>query len=343
MKYSSTEKLEIIRLVEGSSHSVTGTVRELGVPRSSFYRWYSAYLDGGLDALEGERPGPRRQFWNRIPDEERERVVEKALERPELSPRELAWQIIDEEGSYISESSVRRILKSYDLLTSPAYIVLKAADRFQHPTKRVHQLWQTDFTYFRVTRWGWYYLTTILDDYSRYIVSWKLCTTMAATDVTNLLDAAVAKTGVENVPVRYRPRLLSDNGPCYISQELREYLKDREMDHTRGRPYHPMTQGKIERYHRTLKNVINLRNYYQPGELEREIERFVQYYNHERVHESLKNLTPADVYVGRGREILTAREKIKRQTLLRRKRYNCGLSVKNESVLLPASIRESVL
>jgi putative transposase len=342
MRYSPAEKQEIIRLVEGSALPVKRTLEELDVPRSSFYRWYKAYVDGGLDGLENEKPAPRR-FWNRIPEWERERVVERALARPELTPRELAWQITDTERTYISESSVYRILKRFDLVTSPAYVVLSASDKFANPTRRVHQLWQTDFTYLKVTGWGWYYLSTVLDDYSRYIIAWKLYTGMAASDVIDLLDEAVARTGATDVPIRHRPRLLSDNGPCYISKELREYLEDQGMGHTRGRPLHPMTQGKIERYHRTLKNLVLLQNYYQPGELEREIERFVKYYNHERVHESLQNLTPADVYEGRAREILTARQRLKLQTLQRRRRYNRGLPPRKEVLIRPADIRECVL
>ena len=225
-------------------------------------------------------------------------------------------------------------------MTSPAYIVLAAKDRFDHPTRRVHELWQTDFTYLKIIGWGWYYLLTVLDDYSRYIIDWKLFTSMGTEDVKELLDRAIEKTGVRSVPVRHRPRLLSDNGSAFISGELRAYLEERGLTHTRGKPYHPMTQGKIERYHRTLKNVVTLQNYYLPGELEREVGRFVEYYNHKRFHESLKNLTPADVYGGRGREILTARERLKRQTLRRRRRYNMNLPERKEELILPALFRE---
>jgi len=321
MRYSPSEKLEIIRLVEQSDLPVRATLEQLDVARSSFYNWYRRYLETGPDGLETRKPRARR-FWNRIPDHERERVREVALDRPELSPRELAWQITDQEGWYISESSVYRILKSFDLITSPAYIVLSARDRFQHPTRQVHELWQTDFTYFKIVGWGWYYLSTVLDDYSRYILAWKLCSSMSTRDVTETLDLAVARTGVERVQVRHRPRLLSDNGPCYVSKELQQYLDDRGMGHTRGKPYHPMTQGKIERYHRTMKNVVKLQNYYLPGELEVEIARFVDYYNNERVHESIDNLRPVDVFEGRGREILTKRDQVKRQTQARRRREN---------------------
>lgn len=342
MRYSPAEKMEIIRLVEGSALPAKRTIEELDVPRSSFYRWYRAYLEGGYDGLENQSSSPRR-FWNRIPDWERERVVESALADPELTPRELAWQITDTEGTFISESSVYRILKGYDLITSPAYVVLSAAEKFHHPTRRIHELWQTDFTYLRVTGWGWYYLSTILDDYSRYIISWKLFTGMAAEDVKELLDQAIEKTGITHAAVRHRPRLLSDNGSCYISEELRKYLEEKGMGHTRGKPYHPQTQGKIERYHRTLKNVVTLRNYYLPDELEREIEQFVDYYNNRRVHESLQNLTPADVYNGRGREILAARQRIKVVTLRQRMRYNRDLPVQEVEIVRPAEIRAGVL
>jgi len=341
VRVTQSEKMETIRLVEGSELGVRRTLRELGIPRSTFYLWYRAYRDRGFEGLAAREP-VRRSFWNRIPDAEREKVVEVALEQPELTPRELAWRITDAHGSFISESSVYRILKSYDLVTSPAYMVLSAKDRFEQPTRRVNELWQTDFTYFKVVAWGWYYLLTVLDDYSRYILAWKLFTGMAAEDVQEVLDEAIEFTGVKHVEVRHRPRLLSDNGPCFISRKLGEYLATHDIAHTRGRPYHPMTQGKIERYHRTLKNVVLLQNYWAPGDLEREIERFVQHYNHERVHESLGNLTPADVYLGRAREIRTARERLKQQTLKRRQRINRGLPAKPEEKILPALYRGSL-
>ena len=243
-----------------------------------------------------------------------------ALARTDLSPRELACSDTDEKRYFVSESSVYQILKNADLITSPAYVLMSASDRFQHPTARVHEMWQTDFTYFRIIGWGWYSLSTVLDDYSRYIIAWKLSPTMGATDVTETLDQALAITGVEQVRVKHRPRLLSDNGPAYVSSELREYLGERGMAHTRGRPYHPQTQGKIERWHRTMKNVVKLQHYYFPWELEAALRDFVGYYNNERYHESLDNVTPADVYFGRQYEVLTERAKIKRLQMKRRKK-----------------------
>jgi transposase InsO family protein len=331
--------MEVIRIVESSSLSIKRTLQELDVPRRTFYRWYRAYLDGGFDALKNRKSGPR-QFWNRIPDAERKRVVEVALEQPERTPRELAWHITDELGAFISESSVYRILRDFDLVTSPMHIVLSAKDKFDHPTRRVHELWQTDFTYLRVIDWGWYYLSTILDDYSRFVIAWELRRGMSAADVTSVLAKAIERTGVTGVPVHHRPRLLSDNGGAYISGDLADFLEERQMAHTRGRPYHPMTQGKIERYHRTMKNVVTLQNYTIPEDLEREIGAFVEHYNHHRVHESLGNLTPADVYEGRGRDIQTARWRLKKQTLGRRRRINRGLPPRKEKLIRPGIFRE---
>lgn len=323
MMHSQAEKMEVIRLVEESALSVRRTLKEFGVARSTFYRWYQRFLEDGYDGLADRKPEPRK-FWNKIPEMVKEQVVEIALERPEQSSRELAWHITDTYGYYISESSVYRILRSHDLITSPAYILISASDHFQNPTQEVHELWQTDFSYFRIVGWGWYYLSTVMDDYSRYILAWKLSASMGASDVTETLDMARAKAGIDKVKVRHKPRLLSDNGPCYISKELKEYLDDRQMEHTRGKRYHPQTQGKIERYHRSIKNVINLQNCYLPGELEQEIGNFVEYYNNERYHESLDNLTPDDVYNGRRRQCLSLRKMIKRKTLKTRKAFNLG-------------------
>jgi putative transposase len=321
MRYNQSEKMEIIRLVEESDLPANRTLKELDVPKSTFYGWYRRYESDGPEGLADHSSGPQR-IWNRIPDSERKKVVNLALELPEKTPRELAFDLTDKEGYFISESSVYRILKAFDLITSPAYIVISADDKFKHPSKRVNELWQTDFTYFKIVGWGWYYFSSVMDDYSRYIIAWKLFNSMSAIDVQEILDLAITKTGIEQVKVRHRPRLLSDNGPCYISGELKKYLENKSIDHIRGRPYHPMTQGKIERFHRSMKNVINLEKYYYPWELEKQIGEFVQYYNNERYHESLNNLTPADVYAGRSIKILNAREEIKQKTLQIRRLYN---------------------
>jgi putative transposase len=244
------------------------------------------------------------------------------LGEPALSPRELAVRFTDERRYFVSEASVHRLLKANDLITSPAYIVVKAADAFKDKTTAPNQLWQTDFTYLKVAGWGWYYLSTVLDDFSRFIVAWKLCATMRASDVTDTLDLALAASGLDQVEVVHRPRLLTDDGASYIAGDLAEWLVDRGMPHIRGAPCHPQTQGKIERWHQTLKNRILLENHYLPGALEEQVGAFVEHYNHARAHESLSNLAPADVYFGRGEAILLERGRIKRQTLASRRLHH---------------------
>jgi putative transposase len=318
MRYPAAEKLEVIRLVEGSHLPVRRTLARLGIPRATFYRWYDLFRTGGPEALE-ERPSRPGRIWNRIPDAVRGRIVELALAEPELSPRELAVRFTDRERYFVSEASVYRLLAAHDLITSPAFVVVKAADEFHSKTTAPDQLWQTDFTYLEVVGWGWFYLSTVLDDFSRYVVAWKLCATMAASDVTETLELALQASGRSEVRVRHRPRLLSDNGPGYISDELARWLAARGREHVRGAPCHPQTQGKIERWHQTLKNRVLLENYHLPGELEAQIAAFVEHYNHDRAHEGLDNLTPADVYLGRGEAILLERERIKRRTIRQRR------------------------
>jgi putative transposase len=207
---------------------------------------------GGPEALEDRPSTPRR-------------IVDLALDAPELSPRELATRFTDTESYFVSEASVYRLLKAHDLITSPAFVVMKAADEFKDTP---NQLWQTDFTYLKVIGWGWFYLSTIPDDFSRYIIAWKLCTTMKTEDVTDTLQLALTASGCDQARVVHKPRLLSDNGPSYVSGELAQWLEEQSMAHVRGAPNHPQTQGKIERWHQTLKNRILLENYYLPGDLQ---------------------------------------------------------------------------
>ena len=316
MHYSQNEKFDIIKLVEQSDLGVLRTLKELKVNKTTFYNWYYRYSKEGYDGL-ARNSNKREGSWNRINEADRDKVVEIALEKPELSSRELAWHITDHYDYYISESSVYRILKANGLISVPAFRIMSASDKFHDQTTAVNQMWQTDFTYFKIIGWGWYYLSTILDDYSRYIVTWKLCSSMKAEDVAETIDQALAKTDLCNGP---RPRLLSDNGSCYISHELATYMDQHEMKHVRGRPLHPQTQGKIERWHRSMKNVVKLDQYFSPSQLEHKLNDFVNYYNNRRYHESINNLTPAQVYFGQAERKLQLRKQCKIKTLKHRKK-----------------------
>lgn len=318
MRRSASEKMEIIRIVSDSELGVTKTLRELGINKSTFYKWYNNYLLKGFDGLLPKSPN-RKYYWNKIPDTQRQEVVDFALEHEDLSPRELAFKITDEKGWFISESSVYRILKKRNLITSPAWIVMSAADEFKDKTHRPNQMWQNDFTYFKIIGWGWFYLSTVLDDYSRYIIHWELCEHQKQEDAERVITQAKLKAGLA---VDEQVTVLTDNGPCYIANEFDAYLKEIGIKHIKGRALHPQTQGKIERYHRTMKNVVKLENYFYPSDLIRKLEDFVRHYNNHRYHESLNNLTPADVYFGRAAGILRRRHETKMKTLKQRKRIN---------------------
>ena len=148
---------------------------------------------------------------------------------------------------------------------------------------------------------------------------------MTADDVTATLKLALEASGCNRANVVHKPRLLSDNGSSYISSDLAEWLGDHGMDHVRGAPYHPQTQGKIERWHQTLKNRILLENYYLPGDLENQISAFSRVRRQsrteqdQRYHESIGNVTPADAYFGRHTASIEKRKKIKKLTTQNRR------------------------
>ncbi len=200
MRYPALEKLEIIRLVERSHLPAKQTLDMLGVPRTTFYRWYAHYRVDGEAALQDKAPLPGR-VWNRIPDTVRDSLITLALDQTELSPRELAVTFTDSEGYFVSESSVYRLLKAHDLITSPAFIVMKAANEFKDKTTAINQQWRTDFTYLKIIGWGWMYLSTILDDFSRYVIAWKLCSGMTCRDVTETLELALQASGCDQANI----------------------------------------------------------------------------------------------------------------------------------------------
>ena len=275
-----------------------------------FYRWYDRYLQRGEAGLEDQPPKPSMS-GNCVADEVKRKIARLASNETELSPRELAVTFTDQQRYFVSEPTVYSTLKALDLITSPAFIALKVPNVFKHKATAINQLWQTDFTYLKVLGRAWFYLSTILGDYSRYIISWKLCTNMRAQDVTDTLALALQASGCDQVHVLHKPGLLSDNGSSYVSGDLAEWLQDKGMKHSRGAPYHPQTQGKIERWRQTRKNRILQENYFLPSDLEA----FVDHYNLQRYHESLNNVTPSDVYFGRDKAIPEQRERIKRKPI----------------------------
>jgi len=183
-------------------------------------------------------------------------------------------------------------------------------------------MWAADASYFRVVGWGYYYMVTVMDDYSRSILPWKLQLDIASDSLVQVVQLSIDATGMTEVPLEDRTRLLSDDGPGYVSRALRDYLGLAGTRHTLAAPYHPQSNGKPERYHQSIKQDVNQVPYEVPGDLEVATLGFVDYYNHRRYHKALSNVTPDDVLRGRREGILIRRRGVKAQTLQWRKRYN---------------------
>jgi transposase InsO family protein len=312
------EKMTLILAVEESGFKVTEALKRLDMPRSTYYRWRAKLKREGLIGLKDKRPVPKKQ-WNSITPLEEEVILKIAEKKPELSSREISFSITDEESFTVSESTVYRILKREGLIRDYDIESFPAAKEYHTKPTYVNEQWQTDATYLHVEGWGWFYLISILDDFSRKIISWKIQNSMTAEDFIEVVDDACEKAGLDR---NNMPNLVSDRGPALISGDLRDYLNEQDIHHILASPYHPQTNGKIERYHKSLKSKVKLHIYACPNELKAEVGKFISNYNKNRYHESLGNVTPDDVFYGRREKIVKAREDKRRLTLMRRKEYN---------------------
>ncbi len=248
-------------------------------------------------------------------------MLAAAREMPSWRSRQLAAWLTDHRGLSVSTATVYRILQREGLVKRMEY-QLAAGKEYQHKTTRPHQLWATDASYFRVVGWGYYYLVTVMDDYSRFILAWRVQRDMTANSLIEVVQDAVDSTGMTDVPLEDRTKLLSDNGSGYVSRAFRDYLHLVGIRHILASPFHPQTNGKLERYHRTLKDDVNQVPYEVVEDLEGAIRGFVEFYNYRRYHKALKDVTPADVLKGRRDAILARRKEVQRETFERRRRYN---------------------
>ena len=247
-----------------------------------------------------------------------------AKETPELSCRQLAAWVTDNMGFSVSESTAYRILRREGLVKR-VEMRLAAGKEYHRKTTGPHQMWATDASYFRVVGWGYYYLVTVMDDYSRFILAYRLQRDMTSDSFIEVVQDAVDRTGMDQVPITDRTKLLSDNGPGYVSRAFRDYLGMVGIRHILAAPFHPQTNGKLERYHQTLKRDVNQLPYELPSDLEAAIVAFVSYYNYRRYHKALGNVTPSDVLRERREEILRRRREVKAQTIERRRQHNRAL------------------
>ncbi len=313
------EKAAIIALVRASPLPRKQVLTQLGLPKSTYYDWCRqrhSSQDVGEHAPEPRAP------WNKLRPEEEQAILALARASPELSPRELAFRITDAGAFSVSESTCYRLLKRNGLVKAAEVVGFAAQKEYYRKTSRPNEMWATDGAYLKVAGWGYYYLVTVLDDYSRYILAWRLQPDMTAGSLIEVVQEAVEATGMAEVPLRDRTSLLSDNGPGFLSRTFGHYLWLLGIRHIVASPYHPQTNGKLERYHRTIKGQVKLVVYETPSALEKAVAAFVDYYNHHRYHEGIGNVTPADAYYGRQQAILEARKEVKQRTLRGRRDYN---------------------
>jgi len=308
---SPVEKGDILTQVEKQFGKKRQALMTMGIAKSTYYRWRQRQ-----DEVK-HRGSP----WNKITPNEERRILAVAREFPDLSSRQLAVWITDHEGFAVSESTVYRIL-SREGMVKRQEAKLSAADEYHTKTTRPHQMWATDASYFKVIGWGYYYLVTVMDDYSRFILGWKLQKDMSSNSLIEVVQTAVDATGMTDVPVEDRTKLLSDNGAGYVSRSFLDYLKLVGIRHILAAPYHPQTNGKVERYQQSLKKEVNQLPYELPSRLEEAIAAFVDYYNYRRYHKALGNVTPDDVLSGRREAILQRRKEVQKQTIIHRKAYN---------------------
>ncbi len=317
---SAGEKAKVLARVDASRGCRRRVLAELGIPKSTYYRWRHRQLHECMV----DRPMGSRIPWNRLRPDEEARILAAAREAPELSSRQLAVWLTDHEGFAVSPSTVYRILKREGLVKRPEMRMV-AGKEYHRKTTAPHQLWATDASYFRVVGWGYYYLVTVMDDYSRFILAWELQKDMTSGYLIEVVQEAVDATGMTEVPLDDRTRLLTGNGSGYVSRAFRDYLRLVGIRHILASPFHPQTNGKMERYYQTLKQEVNQVLYEVPSALEVALGGFVTYYNFRRYHIALGNVTPEDVIQGRQAQILNRRKEVQTQTIQLRRGYNRAL------------------
>ena len=313
---------DLIRKVELKDGNRVQVLEDLGIARSTYYKWRKDYDEDGILALAKSRTGPRR-IWNKLVSAEKDRVLEIARLHPELSSRLLAVKITDEEAFSVCESTVYRILKEEGLISPKPLPELPAAQEWKHKTTRPDEIWQCDGTNMFVVGWGYYKLIPVEDDFSRKILGWDVKPDETAFSFSDIIEIGIENARKEGHLIdKYNmPKLYTDNGPGFTSQIMADYLAVHGIRHIFSKPYHPQGRGKIERFNRRIKEQVCLVVYCSPGELIKGVGEAINVYN-ATPHESLDNVSPNDVYAGRKEAILKARQGKKRLTMERRKRYN---------------------
>jgi len=317
------EIAELIEKIELSGTNRKKMLKCIKIPVSTYYHWREVYWENGINGLIKMSTSPGR-VWNKILPDEEDVILEEAKLHPELTPRLIAVKITDNKGFYVGEKTVYRLLKKYNLVSPRPLEEMPAKKEYRVKTTRVDQMWQCDGTNMFVSGWGFYKYIPVLDDFSRYALTDELRLDETGYSISDAVEEAIEEAKRLGHTLDPKPLLLSDNGSAFVGEVLANYLRVHGISHIFGRPFHPQTQGKVERFNRTTKSkTVDLIVYCSPDELQAALKEAIRVYNN-TPHTSLHNVSPADVYAGRMKEILERREKLKKLTLERRKAYNLG-------------------
>ncbi len=269
------------------------SLRILGLPRATYFRWATS-------SGKSERPRRIVPRGHCLMPEEREAIVAYKREHPEIGYRRLAYMMLDEGIAAVPPSSVYRVLKQAGLSSRWTGGDNKSHKKGFEQPRRIHEQWHSDIAYLNILGTNYFFIS-VLDGFSRCIVHHEVRLDMTTTDVEIVIERALAK-----LPPPYRdgagsprPRLITDNGSQYVSAQFKAYLRERDISHSRARPYHPQSNGKIERFHKSLKGeCVRVTAMADLEEARRLIAEYVEEYNTQRLHSALNYLTPADYLKG---------------------------------------------
>jgi putative transposase len=278
---------------------VKRSLEALDLSRSTYCDWLGRYRRDGFRGLV-DLPRPPIIPENKLLDVERAQIIATAKSLPLEGYRKIAC-CVEREGVFVSPTTVYRILSKAGLLATRKVRRRTAGERYVQEPTRPDELWATDISYVFVDGFGFFYLFSVMDTFSRYVMHWELRPTMTTDDAKDVVLAAVRKAGITP---GHKLRLLHDNGTQFVSRQFKRFLRDLKIEQVRTAYRHPETNGRLERYHLTLKDAtVRLETYRTPASARAAIERFVCEYNTQRPHESLGNVTPASMHFGYADEL----------------------------------------
>lgn len=290
-------KLDLLHTVERAREATGWTLHRilshLGLTKARYREWTKRKESNRLQDLPTRSP-----LLDGILEEERKAVCDYALKHPKDGYRRLAWQMIDEDVAYLSPSTVYRILSEADLLSKWKRST-RSGTAPSKPT-RPNERWHTDLMYLRI-RDNWYFLVTVLDAYSRYVVHWELLTSMHASEVELVIQHALEVTGA-------RPKIVTDNGSQFTAMEFKGLVRRFQLEHIRIRTYHPESNGLVERFHRSTREELDSSDLNNLMQVRRIIGAWVEHYNSKRLHAGIGYLRPVDYYRGDPATLLAERE-----------------------------------